>query len=343
MLYVSTRKQEATFTEYQVLHDERAPDGGLFLPRRIPNFTEEELDALFTKSFSEIVAKILNQFFPAGLKGWDLEFAMGRRPYKVVNMNHRIYIAELWRNYTADFVQTEWSIYNKLCGDDTLHNMPTEWAGIAIRIAVLFGVFAELRKVNVRNVDIALASNDFSAAMVVWYARVMGLPVGTIICACNENENMWDLLHSGVFMPAGSGSDMSTCPKDVPFPQSLERLIFEALGFDETQIFLRACEKGTQYCLDEEQLTKLNSGLVSAVVSNSRRQALIGSILRTHNYVADPHIAIAFGGLQDYRARTGEGRDTLILSYQSPAFFAETIAAATGLTQEEIIKRTKNA
>ena len=94
MLYVSTRNKMDSYTAYRTLHEEYAPDGGQFVPFRIPSFTNEEREALQEKSFSQIVADILNLFFAARLTGWDVECCIGRNPVRLERMNHRLIVAE---------------------------------------------------------------------------------------------------------------------------------------------------------------------------------------------------------------------------------------------------------
>ena len=92
MLYVSTRNHVDSFTAYRVLHEDHAPDGGMFVPMRFPAFLPEELCQLKTSSFGEIVSIVLNKFFSANLSAWDVEICAGRHPFKLVPMNHKMLI-----------------------------------------------------------------------------------------------------------------------------------------------------------------------------------------------------------------------------------------------------------
>ena len=47
--------------------------------------------------------------------------------------------------------------------------------------------------------DISVVCGNFDLPMSAWYARAWGLPIGNIICCCNENGNLWNLIHHGQF------------------------------------------------------------------------------------------------------------------------------------------------
>ena len=336
MLYVSTRNRTDSFTAYRALQEERAPDGGLFVPHRLP-ILEDSVQRMMTESFGENVAKILNLFFSAGLSGWDVDFIVGRHPLRFVMMNHRLVVAELWRNHASDYAFIEESLYRKLSGSAV--KKPPDWAKIAIRIAVLFGVFSELSRQGIEGADIAVPTGDFSVPMAAWYARKMGLPIGQIICGCNENGAVWDLIHRGEFSTGASVIKTEYPTMDHSCPASIERLVYSVLGLKEAQHYVSVCEKRGTYQLDDEALALLSDGFASAVVSGKRTQSVMKSTYRTSGYIMDGYIAVAYGSLQDYRSRTGESRLTLLLADQSPIHSLNQLSALLELSGDEIKKQ----
>ena len=80
----------------------------------------------------------------------------------------------------------------------------------------------------------------------------------------------------------------------------------------------------------------LNSGLFCAVTGSNRTSQHINSIYRSNAYILDPTSALCVGGLQDYRAKTGESKPTLVLSCVSPAIYISEISQATGITKDKI-------
>lgn len=326
MLYVSTRNRTNSFTAHRALHEDRAPDGGMFVPFQLPFFTDSLIRAMQEAAFGEVVANLLNLFFSTRLTGWDVESCIGRHPIKLVAMNHRLIIAEVWHNLESDCAYTEQVLYNRLCGSDG--EQVTDWAKIAIRIALLFGIFAELSASGLCQMDISVTAEDFTTPMAVWYARRMGLPISTIICCGDESSAAWDLIHRGELNTNAAFNHAG----------GLERLIYGTLGLQETLRYLDVCHRRGTYQISELAQQTLGSGLFAAVVGSTRVPSVISSVYRTSGYILDPHTAVSYGGLQDYRARSGESRATLVLAQRSPVFDAEKITGILGISAEELIK-----
>lgn len=298
MLYVSTKNKTDSFTAYKVLHEETTPDGGLFAPFHLPAFSAEEIDGLKELTFSESVSKILNLFFSRRLTSWDVEFSIGRYPFKMEAIGQRITVAELWHNNQLDYEYIVSGLYNKLT-DKPCKNVP-QWVRIAVEISTLFGLYGELLRNGIQNADIALTDDVLYYPVAAWYARKMGLPIGVILCGCKENSGLWELIRRG---------EAAVCISD-----QIQRLIYESFGVDETVKFLEAHNNGQIYRLTNEQTAIFNQGIYPFVIGSDRTPAVAASIQRTCGYTPDALTAAAYGAVQDYRAATGENRPTLILS-----------------------------
>lgn len=339
MLYVTTREKTDVFTSNHALREERGKCGGCYLPYRLPILSADEINALPELSFGERVAKILNLFFAAEINGWDVEFAVGRHPVRVAAMSHKIAVIELWHNPEGTFESLAERLFSSVAREPS-DNRGGEWFRVAARIAVLFGIFGELIKTGIADlthpVDAAMAVNDFEAPMAAWYARKMGLPLGTVICCCNENSGFWDFLHHGELQTAAKIMHTTTPDCDQAVPAGLERLIYEVLGFDETRRFISTCSRGGLYDLSEEKLSMLKKGLFCAVVRQQRVESVVRNVYKTNSYLMDPYTALGFGGLQDYRAALSETGPALILSDNRPLCAAAEIGKMLNLPENEV-------
>lgn len=335
MLYVTTRSNRDVYTAPRTLADDRGPDGGLYVPFRMPVLEDNQLNKLGKQSFGQWMADILNLFFSVRLTGWDVDFCIGRNSCKVNSMNYRLFIAEVWNNQEWDF---QWTV-KQLCKRLECENV-SDWARMAIRVGALFGVFSELRRCDCwdgrQPLDVAVPAGDFSAPMAAWYARHMGLPVGTIICACNENSNPWDLLNYGQMHTDSAVINTLTPEGDHGVPTDLERLICAVLGHDEALRYSAVNRSGRMYNLDTESAELIRKGMFAAVVGSKRMQSIIPSVAKTNNFLLDPYAALAYGGLQDFRAKTGEVRPTLIMMEKSPSRSVDVVAKAMGMPVRQL-------
>lgn len=332
MLYVTTRNEYDAATAFRTLSHGRGEDQGLFVPFQMPCLSDGDIIALKDKSFGQCVAEILNLFFNARLDVWDVDFCIGRYPARTVALSHKIHLGECWHNPDFDFARMVRNLSGRIQGIEDTSGCPTNWAWITVRIAALFGFFGELYRLNAVSpgqlVDVALPSGDFAAPMAAWYARKMGLPVGNIICSCDENDATWELLKNGVI----EGDSLH-------IPSDLERLIFAVCGVGEARRYALCVENKERYTPPNDALGDLRKGLVPAVISWERRSSIITNVYHTSTYILDPGSAMAYGGLQDYRSVTRTGRCALILSERSPICSADTVSNALGISLQELKER----
>lgn len=341
MLYVTTTEKDDAYTAARTFLEDRGPDGGLFVPRQLPCFTQEDFSGLVRESFGERMARVLNLFFSTKLTGWDVDSAIGRCPVKAATMSHRIFLLELWQNLDGSYEQLEKILAAKIRNDENVKQRVSSWLRIAIRIALLFASYAELVRTKAldweTSVDVSVVSGDLSGVMSLWYAREMGLPVANIICSCNENCALWDLLHHGEVKTDVQPIPTTTPLADAGLPAELERLVYGTLGWQYTKEFLHICKNRGLYVPPAEEFDRLRNGLFSAVVSRARVDVLICSVYRTNSYVIGPYTALAYGGLTDYRAKTGESRVALILADRSPIQDAAVVTQAMGITEHQLL------
>lgn len=333
MLYVSTRNNRDAFTANRAMRENRCPDGGHYLPFRHPSFTTETLDTLLSKSFGQCVADILNVLFNTKLTGWDVDFSIGRHPVHLEPLPHRILLAECWHTPGYRFSQLTKALHSRLLGDDSV---PSGWMEIAVRTAILFGIFAELRRSGVYEADVACVSRDFITPISALYAKRWGLPVKKIVCCCNENNSIWDLICHGQ-MRTGTVSIPTILPAaDVAVPDHLERLIYECGGMAETQRYLDVCRTGGSYCPSDSVLAKIREAMYVSVVSSQRILTTIPGVYRTHGRLLSTYSALTYAGLLDYRAKTSSARHTIVWSEEGPAAEAEMISNIMGVPESTV-------
>lgn len=340
MLYATTRNNVDAFTPHRVLTSRRGPDGGLYVPFRLPRFSEEEIRALAGKNFNSNLADCLNLQFGSHLTGFDIDLALGRSSVRLQQLGQKIIAAELWHNTQWQFSRMVEDLSALILADKGDTARPEGWAALGIRLAVLFGIFGELIREGIaspeKKVDISVINGDFSAPMAAWYGRQMGLPIGDIVCCCNENSNLWNFICHGQLRTDGIAVNTLVPEGDYVVPEGLERLISVYGGTEETHRYLDAVRTGGTYYVEDGFLRRMRKGIYTTVSSDRRILNTIPSTWNTHRYLMDPATALAYGGLQDYRARTGSMRTALILSDNRPWHSGDIIAKAMGVSLDSL-------
>ncbi len=305
MLYITTRDNKDAFTAYKALTNDCGIDGAEYVPFRLVRYSHSEIVALKQKSFGQIVAETLNLFFSARISGWDVEFTVGRNPVKIVPLIHKIAVAETWHNLQSDYDYILENLFKLICKENTLDRI-TSWAKIAIEIATLFGLYAELMRADVivagSEIDIALPTKNLADASAALYAKRMGLPINTLIFCCDEDNAAWDFIRRGTLTASGVQKI------------DAERLLQIKFGCEYAVAFSEARNNRQSYSINEEILPEFNSDLYATAISAARIPSVVNSVERTDGYTISEDAAFAYGGLQDYRASIGNNNPTLLLS-----------------------------
>lgn len=313
MLYLTTRDNKDAYTIHKTMLSDLAPDGGMFVPFRIPAYTQDEFRKLKQCNAGEIIADVLNRFFCAGISGWAVDIAMGRSCIKTAGLSQKVITIEPWHNPLQSYKYTEESLYRLLSDSDAVSKHPTNWVKIAIRIATLFaaycGMLADGQIAEEEAFDLAVNVDDFSIPMAGWYAKQMGLPINIIICSCTDNDGVWDLIHRGQI-------SLNTVPEALA--SGLERLIYSVYGEEETARFVKTTQEKKTYTVDPETEINLNNIFFCAVAGDARAATVVNSVKRTDGYEICSAGALAYGAVQDYRAKTGENKITVLFSDEAP-------------------------
>lgn len=335
MLYVTTRNKLDTFTPEHTLSASRGPDDGWWVPFHHPVFSDEEITGLKALSVNGCMALVLNRLFDKKLTSWDVDFCIGRYPVRVCHLANRVTMGEPWHNPDWDVS----SMIARLAG--LLGAQHREgWVEIAVHVGILFGIYAELlRQEKLRpgeEMDVAVLSGEFVMPISAWYARKWGLPVGNVVCACNENNGVWNLICHGQFRTEEACIPTEVPEADIVIPAQLERLIWESGDLQEMEDYLGCCETGRTYYPEELILQNLRRGLYVSVVSSHRVSQTVSGVYASHGYLLNPGGALTYAGLQDYRAKKGQLRQAVVLTSRSPALDSTFVAQAIGTEPHKI-------
>lgn len=339
MLYTTTRSDLDSFTPERALKEPCAPDGGLYIPMKLHRMDQQELAALMGQSTPGIVAAVMNYFFNTKLSARDIQFTLGNELAKLVDMSHRITVAECWRNPDGDFSRVQRLLAQRLAVDK--RSTPVgEWLKVAVRIALMMALYAQLvreGKLHLgQSVDVALLGENFCGPAAAWYAREMGLPIGTIVCCCNENGAAWDLLRQGDMKTDMPVRRTKTPRCDISRPEGLERLIRAACGLNQAQNYAFTCAEGGRFELSAERLKQLNKGMYASVTSDIRLPRVMANVFTTNGYVLCPYSALVYSGLMDCRAATGRNGHALMICENSPLQCEDAVVSALGIGVSEL-------
>ena len=334
MQFTATRDDRQRYTLQQALSANRTSDGGFYVPVDLPVLSPEEIAALQEKSFGQCAAQILNLLFDTELSCWDVDFSIGRNPVRLNTVGHRMLIGECWHNPEGSY---EYLVKKLSVQIGALEDTANSWLQIGCRIAVLFGIYSQLLRQGFDRFDISVVTGDFLTPLSAWYARKMGLPIDNIVCCCNENHPLWDLICQGQIR-TDSLSVLTSIPEaNVTLPMELERLIYDCKGSGEVLRYLEICNRGALYIPDAHLLNKLQKNLSVSVVSSQRVKDTIRDIWRTHGYMLTQTSSLAYAGAMDFRVKNGVTRPVVILSDYDAMQDTKEIAEVLNIAENALI------
>lgn len=307
MLYLTTRNKADSYTAHRMLRCETAPDGGQFLPMQVPVLTDYQLAEFEQMNFGQITAEILNLFFGTKITGWDVDFAVGRQAVTMATVGYKLSVAETWHNPAGTHEYLVRRLYALACGEKIPNVKPNLWFEAAVDIALLFTMHAKLCRQDVYEFDIAMQSGDLQQLFALRYAQKMGLPVGKVILGSIPDDGLWEFISHGEY--ATSGKAHST---------GLESLLWLEFGHDEVKKFLKTAENKAIYHLNVPKIDVFREEMFTSVVGQARALLVAKSATNSGHYDMELDTARAFGALQDYRAKTGINRNTLLLARNLP-------------------------
>jgi threonine synthase len=185
-------------------------------------------------------------------------------------------------------------------------------------------------------INIVVPTGNFGNILAAYYAKEMGIPVGTLICASNENKVLTDFINTGIYDVDRDFYLTNSPSMDILISSNLERLLYHLSGDDGMEIaaLMESLEKNKKYEVNDN-IKKGLSEFWACSANMDETNAAIGKMYRENGYLMDTHTAVGYKAYEDYRNATGDRTVTVIASTASAYKFADSVAASIGLGIEQ--------
>ncbi|NFA60283.1 threonine synthase [Clostridium sporogenes] len=180
--------------------------------------------------------------------------------------------------------------------------------------------------VDGENINIVVPTGNFGNILAAFYAKNMGIPVGKLICASNENKVLTDFINTGVYDRRRNFSVTNSPSMDILISSNLERFLYEISGRNShliKNLMLELKEKG-KYEITEEMKKRLDI-LYGDFADEEETLKAIEKVYKNCNYLIDTHTAVAYGVYEKYKNKTEDNKVTIIASTASPLKFPKSI------------------
>ncbi len=183
--------------------------------------------------------------------------------------------------------------------------------------------------------NVCVPTGNFGNILAAYYAASMGVPIRKLICASNSNNVLTDFIRTGVYDRNRQFYNTMSPSMDILISSNLERLLFAFSdgGDEEVRGYMAGLAATGRYEVSADIKEKLGMMFAAGFCGETDTARQIGRMWNECHYLIDPHTAVAFGVLEQYRAETGDRTPTVVVSTASPFKFCSSVLSALGVEQ----------
>lgn len=173
--------------------------------------------------------------------------------------------------------------------------------------------------------SVCVPTGNFGNILAAYYAREMGLPIGKLLCASNDNHILTDFIRTGQYDTHRPFIKTISPSMDILVSSNLERFVFEMINRDESMMnqLMKDLKETGVFALSEEAASRVRDLMQGDYASQQQTLETINACRTETGYLLDPHTAVA------YHVANAE-ENVLIASTASPYKFGESILSALG-------------
>ena len=227
------------------------------------------------------------------------------------------------------------------CQDKDLHGVRLSSANsinigrLAPQVMYYFRAYADLVKAGrIRvgdTVHYVVPTGNFGDILAGYFAKLMGLPVGKLVCASNANDVLTEFLSTGVYDKRRPFHKTTSPSMDILVSSNLERMLYLLSDGDDAYDagLMRQLRDEGRYQVTDKMLARLHEIFSCACCDDAQAAEVMGRVWREHGYVCDPHTAVAWHAADAFMEQA-DGAPVVVLSTASPYKFPAAVLSALG-------------
>ncbi len=235
--------------------------------------------------------------------------------------------------FTNDEVKTKLAD-NNLCFSSA---NSINWGRLLPQIVYYFSTYADLCDSKTikygDKINFVVPTGNFGNILAGYYAKEMGLPIGKLICASNSNNVLTDFINTGKYDKNRDFYTTISPSMDILVSSNLERLLYRLCGENSDKLteWMNALNTKGDYTIDKAIADKIKAEFYAGKCDDKETVSTIADWYKKHDYLLDPHTAVAAKVYENYVAETGDSTHTVVVSTASPYKFSESVAEALNI------------
>ena len=203
------------------------------------------------------------------------------------------------------------------------------WARIMAQIVYYFTSAIALGGPD-RKISYTVPTGNFGDIFAGYAAKRMGLPIGKLVIATNENDILARTLKTGRYEMKGVKA--TTSPSmDIQISSNFERLLFEAYDRDPAKVrrAMEGLKQSGSFEIEKKALEAITKQFRAGRVSEAQVAKTIRKVFRETGYLLDPHSAIGVFTAEKHRK---SNVPMVALATAHPAKFPLAVEKACGIS-----------
>ncbi len=203
------------------------------------------------------------------------------------------------------------------------------WARVVAQIVYYFTSAVVLGAPH-RKVSFTVPTGNFGDILAGYVAKQMGLPIGRLVIATNENDILARTLDEGAYEVRGVHATQSPS-MDIQVSSNFERLMFDACGRDASMVraMMASLSQSGRFDLPPAMLSKITQEFDAYRTGETGTAKEMARVWADCGVLLDPHTAVAV-----HAARKALAHDPatpmVALATAHPAKFGAAVEKATG-------------
>lgn len=211
------------------------------------------------------------------------------------------------------------------------------WGRLVPQIVYYFSAYCDLiEQGSIKagdSINVVVPTGNFGNILAGYYAKQMGLPIKTLVCASNSNNVLTDFLKTGTYDKNREFYTTTSPSMDILISSNLERLLYHMSGDNDALIcdLMNRLAADGRYTVDKELLERIQNTFDAGCTSEDNVDCTVRTHFDNYGYLCDTHTAVALKVYDEYVKATGDDIPTVIDSTASPyKFSASVLNAVTG-------------
>ena len=213
------------------------------------------------------------------------------------------------------------------------------WGRLVPQIVYYFSAYADMCKCGKicmgDTVDVTVPTGNFGNIFAGFLAKMMGLPIGRLVCASNKNDVLTEFLRYGRYNKNRPFHATISPSMDILISSNLERLIYLLFGQARCKELMGELRERGEYRLTADELSVIQEHFVGYSTDEEECALCIKETFEKEKYLIDTHTSVALSAAKRYMHDYKASSEMLVISTATPyKFAADVLKSAFGISAD---------